>query len=96
MPKVAVSYDNVYFYKIVCNDLNVTECYVGHTTNFAKRKHHHKNMCNNINDKKYNTPIYQFIRNNGGWDNWDMILIEQCKCEGSLDARKKNESIWNN
>jgi len=89
MPKIAVSYENVCFYRIVCNDLDITDCYVGHTTNFAKRKYQHKTTCNNSNDANYNFPIYQFIRDNGGWDNWDMILIEHCKCESSLDAKKK-------
>ena len=85
MPKVFIDYNNVYFYKIVCKDLNVTECYVGHTTNFTNRKNQHKCACTN----DYTSPVYQFIRSNGGWDNWDMILIEQCRCEGSLDAKKR-------
>ena len=34
-------------YKIVCNDLSITDCYVGHTTDFVKRKCNHKIICNN-------------------------------------------------
>ena len=34
-------------------------------------------------------PIYLFIRANGGWNNFDMILIEQCSVENILEARKK-------
>ena len=34
-------------------------------------------------------PIYSFIRANGGWNNFDMILIEQCSVENILEARKK-------
>ena len=38
--------------------------------------------------------IYRFIRDNGGWDKLDMILIEQCKCENRLYAlRKEREYI---
>ena len=38
--------------------------------------------------------VYKYIRDNGGWDNWDMILIEQCKCENRLDSlRKEREYI---
>ena len=51
MPRTPINYDNVYFYKLVCKDLNVTECYVGHTTNFTKRKNAHKLACNNPKDK---------------------------------------------
>ena len=31
----------------------------------------------------------KFIRENGGWENFDMILIETCKCENGLDAERK-------
>ena len=89
MPKVTINSDKVYFYKIVCKDLNVTECYVGHTTNFTKRKCTHKSICNNERSKSYDLPIYKFIRDHGNWDNWDMILIEDCKCENRLDALRK-------
>ena len=36
--------------------------------------------------KSHNLNAYKFIRENGGWDNFDMILIEQVKCENSLVA----------
>jgi hypothetical protein len=88
MPKREISYSKTIFYKIVCNDLNITECYVGHTTNFIKRKYNHHRSC--INDKvhNHNQPIYIFIRNNGGWDNWTMIMIDEISCENSLQACK--------
>ena len=37
---------NYVMYKIVCNDLNINDCYVGHTTNFNNRKSDHKYNCN--------------------------------------------------
>jgi hypothetical protein len=89
MPRLPINYDNVYFYKIVCKDLNIAECYVGHTTHFINRKNKHKNVCIDVNNNHHEYPIYKFIRDNGGWDNWDMILIEQCTCESALDARKR-------
>jgi len=89
MPKQEINYSNTIFYKIICNDLNITECYVGHTSNFTKRKYGHKRCCNNENSKQYNFYVYDFIRNNGGWDNWTMIMIDEVKCENSLEARKK-------
>lgn len=88
MPKKEINYNNTYFYRVVCKDLNITDCYVGHTTNFIKRKSHHKMSTTNINDKNYNSKVYNFIRNNGGWDNWDMIMIEQHKCDNLLEACK--------
>ena len=39
MPRKPVNYDNTHFYKIVCEDLTVSESYVGHMTDFTKRPH---------------------------------------------------------
>jgi hypothetical protein len=88
MPKKEMNYSNTYFYRIVCKDLNIKDCYVGHTTNFKNRKSQHKQSCINENSKEYNYNVYQFIRNNGGWENWDMIIIEQINCENFNEACK--------
>ena len=66
--------------------------YVGSTTNFTKRKSGHKTACNNENDKSYHYPIYTFMRDNGGWDAFIMILIEYYKCndKNELEAREQH------
>ena len=89
MPKVEVNYQNGLIYQIVCHDVNVKECYVGSTTNFVKRKSAHKSTCNNANGKCYNLNVYKFIRENGGWDNWNMVLIEYYACDNNLDLHKR-------
>ena len=66
MPHKQVDYSKTIIYKIVCNDLNIKDCYVGHTTDFRTRKSTHKSHCNNPNDKKHHINLYQFIWNNGG------------------------------
>ena len=76
-----INYDNTYFYKICCKDITIKEIYIGQTTDFTRRKSCHKQSCNNANSLGYNIRLYKFIRENGGWDHWDMILIENCKCE---------------
>jgi hypothetical protein len=81
-------------YKIVCIDLSITELYVGHTTDFRARKNKHKSRCNNINDKNYNLNIYKFIRENGNWDNWNMIKIEDYPCLTRLDATKRERELY--
>jgi hypothetical protein len=90
MPKNLINYQNTIIYKIVCNDLNIKDCYVGSTTNFIKRKCGHKTSCNNPNDKSYKLfYVYKFIRNNGGWDNFSMIEIEKYPCNDSNEAHKR-------
>ena len=88
MPRKPIDYSNTHFYRIVCKDLEITDCYVGHTTDFTKRKNKHKSVCSNEKDTNFNLPVYQFIRMNGGWKNWDMVLIETKQCESSLEAKR--------
>jgi hypothetical protein len=86
MPKNNIDYSNTIIYKIYCNDDTVKDVYVGHTTNFIKRKYSHKiassNMKNTVN-------IYKVIRENGGWDNWNMIEIARYNCKDATEARIK-------
>ena len=88
MPRKPVDYSKTHFYKIVCKNTDITDCYVGHTTDFTRRKSYHNVVCNDKNNKNHNTYVYQFIRENGGWDNWDVISIKVVGCENNLEARK--------
>ena len=81
MPKYNIDYQKAKIYKICCKDVDVTDCYVGSTTNMTRRKSTHKCACNNENDEKYNFNVYRFIRDNGGWQNWDMIVVEDFPCD---------------
>jgi hypothetical protein len=93
MPKDIINYSSTIIYKIVCKDLNITNIYVGHTTNFIKRKGQHKSNCNNPNSKKHSFKVYSTIRDNGGWDNWEMIEIEKYNCNDSNEATAR-ERHW--
>jgi hypothetical protein len=89
MPRTEINYTNTVIYKIVCNDLTVTDLYVGHTTDFTKRKNAHKTNCNNANSKHYNLKVYKIIRENGGWVNWSMIEIEKFECTDANEAKAR-------
>jgi len=81
-------YENSVIYKIKHNeDYDDNNIYVGSTSNFKNRKYQHKGSCINEKDKNYNFSVYQYIRANGGWDNFVMIPIEQYPCNS------KNELI---
>ena len=90
MPKNEIDYSNTIIYKIFCKDKTKTDVYIGHTTNFIKRKYQHKICCNNLNNK---LKIYNIIRENGGWDNWSMIDIETLPCQTQSD-RSIREKYW--
>jgi len=89
MPKTIIDYSNTIIYKITCKDTNVSDVYVGHTTNFIQRKHAHKQGC--INDK---CKLYEAIRNNGGWDNWNMDIINFFNCKDHFEARQKEQEYF--
>jgi hypothetical protein len=94
MPPQKVDYSKTIIYKICCNDLLVTDVYVGHTTEFIKRKYCHKNNCNNQNVKAYNFKVYETIRANGGWDNWTMVQIEEYPCQNSNQAGARERYFY--
>ena len=75
------NYEKSSIYKLCCKNVDVKEIYIGSTTNFKRRKNAHKTSCNNEKGKKYNMNVYSFIRENGGWNNWSMILVEEVCCE---------------
>ena len=94
MPRKPIDFQKTIIYKLVCNDLNIKDIYVGHTTDFTNRKRCHKNDCNNEkNPIKYNLKVYKTIRENGGWVNWKMIEIEKFPCNDENEARAK-EHEW--
>ena len=93
MPKTPMDYSKTIIYKIVCNNLSIKESYVGHTTDMTKRKCSHKSHCNNEKDKKHNLKIYQIIRENGGWENWNMVLVEKFPCKDKYEACKREREV---
>ena len=90
MPKLPMDYSKCIMYRIVCKDINIPDCYVGHTTNLSKRKTQHKWM-----SKTSNRYVYEFIRNNGDFDNWNVIEIEKYPCNDKREAESREEYWFN-
>jgi hypothetical protein len=87
-------FDNSVIYKLVHKDDQDNEMiYIGSTTNFRGRKYGHKNSCCNENKKDYNIGLYQYIRENGEWDEWEMVTIETYPCESKRDLEIR-ERYW--
>jgi hypothetical protein len=93
MPRTSINYLKTIIYKIVCKDLNITDIYVGHTTDFTERKYAHKKRYNGSFNESCNLKVYQKIRENGGWDNWDILEIEKYPCNDSNEAQTR-ERYW--
>ena len=94
MPKLEIDYSNTIIYKITCRDKTILDVYVGHTTNFVQRKHAHKQSCINQKSANHNCKLYEVIRNNGGWINWKMEIINFYNCHDHYEARKKEHEYF--
>jgi len=84
--------NNYTFYKIINEDVP-DYIYIGSTCNFIRRKSEHKSKCNNPASKRHNIKIYQTIRANGGWNKWNMIIIDKLDNSTLLDARIREEAL---
>ena len=86
-----VNYQNGTTYKISCKDPKISDCYVGSTTSHLKMKSRHKSNCNDEKSKEYNYPLYRFIRDHGGIDNWEFVLLEDypCRTKKQLNIRER-------
>ena len=94
MPKVPVDYSKTSIYKLVHkDDFDNENIYIGHSTDIRVRKNLHKSDCNNPNSKNHNLKVYQYIRENGGWDEWCMIEIEKYPCKDSNEAIARERVI---
>tara|TARA_R110002167_G_scaffold323624_1_gene529589 strand:- start:4193 stop:4711 length:519 start_codon:yes stop_codon:yes gene_type:complete len=90
MPRKAMDYSKTIIYKIQHED-NEDLVYVGHTTDFVKRKYTHKSDCNNEKGKKFNLKLYTMIRENGGWECFKMVMVEEYPCVNHLEACRRED-----
>jgi hypothetical protein len=72
------------FYKLSIAD----KCYVGSTIDFDNRMNKHKCSCNNENDKKYHLKVYQYIRENGCWNDVNIMIIDKIIYNDKDEARE--------
>jgi len=93
MPKNPIDYSKIIIYKIICKDINKKEIEIDYTNNLTVRRNLHKKHSKNLNYTKNN--YYNYIRENGGWDNFDTIVLE--KYNGvDVDDVKKRIYEWKN
>ena len=102
MEDVDIRYENGCIYMIQHKTDNTKEFYIGSSFEFKQRCSKHKTRCNNQNDKNYNLKVYKYIRENGGWNEWEIILLYDypCKNRNQLEleeqrAIKKYKSTLN-
>tara|TARA_R110001632_G_scaffold201830_1_gene324785 strand:+ start:789 stop:1502 length:714 start_codon:yes stop_codon:yes gene_type:complete len=92
MPLTKVDYSKTIIYKIQHRD-NDELLYVGSTTDFTRRKAQHKRDCYNANSKCYNYKLYSIIRDNGGFDCFNIIVIKEFPCNNNQEALIEEDKI---
>ena len=72
-----------HLYVISCKDSRVKERYLGYTTNWDKCVEYRSEAYDYGSNAK--SKLYTFVREHGGWGNWDMTII------GTYDSREEAE-----
>jgi hypothetical protein len=92
-----IKIDKIYImYKIQPKNKDLKFSYIGHTSRFSNRYEAHKKNTTNTKDRKhYHLTVYQTIRDNGGWNEWEMIEIEKYECSSKLEARMREQELMN-
>ena len=80
-----LDFSKAVIYKISCNDIDIKNIYIGSSCNFTNRRAKHKKNTNNKVGKLYHLKLYKFIRDNGGWDEFKIEIIENYPCNNSIE-----------
>ncbi len=59
-------------------DTDNDNIYIGSTSNLRKRINSHKLACNDEENKNGKSRVYEFMRFNGGFDNFQFDILELC------------------
>ena len=92
MPLTKVDYSKTIIYKIQHKEVDEL-LYVGSTTDFTRRKAQHKRICNNANSEKYNLKLYSMMRDNGGFDSFNMLVIKEFPCQNKQEVLMEEDKI---
>lgn len=93
MPRL-VDYSKSIIYKLCSRNPSIKDIYVGSTSNLTRRKCQHKIEYESVHGLKYNTYLNQFIRAHGGFENWDVVMIEEYKdCKNILELKARVHEI---
>jgi len=88
-------YNQSRIYKISCNLPSINQIYIGSTADFETRCISHRADCYNINSTNYSYKVYNYIRNNGGFGNFTIDVIEHYPCADKTALRIR-EQYWIN
>jgi hypothetical protein len=87
------NYNKSRIYKIWCEDEGVDQIYVGSSKNLTNRTRSHKHACSDSSHKSYNLPLYIYIRENGGFENFYVHTLQKFPCKNKKQLQDR-EQHW--
>lgn len=80
-------------YRISCRDPEVKDCYIGCTMNLYKRMKEHLRCVEHPRRRSRQT-VHKYIRENGGWNNWIIHIVEWCKDCKTFEELEDKEKFY--
>ena len=82
--------DTLRLFRVVCKQEAILEHYIGFTTCLLEYKlKHFKSEYINPMSSSYNNKLNNFIREHGGWENWQLQLIDEYEWQTKSQAKQK-------
>ena len=63
--------------------------YIGSTSDYKTRCAHHRGDCYNQNNKNYNIRLYKYIREKGGFDNFEFRILQEISDKSKLRTAER-------
>jgi hypothetical protein len=89
------NFNQARIYKITCNLPTINEIYIGSTADYESRCIRHWSDCHNVNSPNYSFKVYNYIRNNGGFGNFTIDVIEHYPCANKTEMRIREQYYIN-
>ena len=86
---IDIRYENGCIYILKHKTDDTKEYYIGSTRDFKHRCRIHKSNCNNENIREYNLKVYKYIRDNGGWDQWEIVKLYDYPCKNKYELEQE-------
>ena len=91
MEDIDIRYENGVIYMIHHKTDDTKEFYIGSSFDFKRRCYNHKKDCNNQNSKGYNYKVYKYIRENDGFNEWEIILLYDYPCKNKYELKLEEQ-----
>ncbi len=78
-----------YIYKLSHKDAtNDDMVYIGSSCDITERMKEHKKKCYYPKCKEYNNKLYNYIRENGGWEEWKYEILDEIEVPFKKDPKR--------